>query len=149
MCEEEGTRGPWRRGATACCRLSRQLLARYGSTVACVSLFVSFVALVSMGLKFMTVPILEVFLTDLERCAKAGSLSMKSRVFWSRHIAGYLLARWGSTPHCATLSGSRFCVVGLHEARIRPFARTLQSTILLEVYVLSQFAAVSFASQLL
>ena len=33
MCEGEGTRGPWRRGATACCRLSRQLLARYVWTV--------------------------------------------------------------------------------------------------------------------
>ena len=41
----EGTQGPWRRGATGCCRLSRQLLARYGWTVACVGQFVSFVAL--------------------------------------------------------------------------------------------------------
>ena len=37
--------GPRRRGAIGCCRLSRQLLARYGWTVACVGLFVSFVAL--------------------------------------------------------------------------------------------------------
>ena len=40
MCEGEGTQG-----ATRCCRLSRQLLLRYGCTVACVGLFVSFVAL--------------------------------------------------------------------------------------------------------
>ena len=33
MCEGEGTQGPWRRGATAGCRLSRQLLARYGWAV--------------------------------------------------------------------------------------------------------------------
>ena len=33
MCEGEGTQGPWRRGATAGCRLSRQLLARYGWVV--------------------------------------------------------------------------------------------------------------------
>ena len=82
--------GPWRRGATGYCRLSRQPLVRHGRTVACVSLFVSFDVLVSLG------PIFEVFLTDPERCAKAGSLSLslslslKSRVF---------------TPHCATLSG--------------------------------------------
>ena len=30
VCEGEGTQGPWRRGATGCCRLSRQLLARCG-----------------------------------------------------------------------------------------------------------------------
>ena len=77
------------------------------------------------------------------------SLSEVSRFLVSRHIAGYLLARWGSTPHCATLSGLGFCVVGLHETRNRPFARTHQSAILLVVYVLSQFVAVSFASQLL
>ena len=45
VCEFEGTQGPWRRGATGCCRLSRQLLARHGWTIACVGLFVSFVAL--------------------------------------------------------------------------------------------------------
>ena len=39
------TQGPWRRDGTGCCRLSRQLLARYGWTVACAGLFVSFVAL--------------------------------------------------------------------------------------------------------
>ena len=45
MCEGDGTQGPWRRGATGCCKLSRQLPARYEWTVACVGLFVSFVAL--------------------------------------------------------------------------------------------------------
>ena len=74
MRKKEGTQGPWRRGANCYCRLSRQPLVRYGSTVACVSLFVSFVALVSMGLKFLTVPTSEVLLT------KAGSLP---RVFGS------------------------------------------------------------------
>ena len=28
MCEREGIQGPWRRGATRSCRLSRQLLVR-------------------------------------------------------------------------------------------------------------------------
>ena len=62
--KREGAQRPWRRGATGYCRLSRQPLVRHGQTVTCVSLFVSFVALVSMGLKFLTVPIFEVFLTD-------------------------------------------------------------------------------------
>ena len=45
LCEMEGTQGPWRRGATACCRLLRQLLLRYGWTVARVGPFVIFVSL--------------------------------------------------------------------------------------------------------
>ena len=49
MREWEGIQGPWRRGATGHCRLSRQLLAPYGWTVACVGLFVSFVALLDKG----------------------------------------------------------------------------------------------------
>ena len=32
--EREGTQGPWRRGAIRCCRLLRQMLLRYGWTVA-------------------------------------------------------------------------------------------------------------------
>ena len=43
--EREGTQGPWRRGATCCCRLLRQLLLRYGWTVAHVGPFVIFVSL--------------------------------------------------------------------------------------------------------
>ena len=49
----EGARRPWRRGATGYCRLSRQPLVRHGRTVACVSLFVSFVALISMGTEIL------------------------------------------------------------------------------------------------
>ena len=45
VCEGKGTQGPWRRGATGCCRLLRQLLVRCGWTVASVSLVVSFVEL--------------------------------------------------------------------------------------------------------
>ena len=63
-------------------------------------------------------------------------------------VTGYLLARRGSTPHCVTLFELRFCVVG-YETRNRPLTRTHQSAILLVVYILSQFVAVSFASQLL
>ena len=47
--------GPWRRGATGCCRLSRQLLVRYGWTVACVGLFVSFVALLDKPVEDITI----------------------------------------------------------------------------------------------
>ena len=43
--ERERTQGPWRRGATCCCRLLRQLLLRYGWTVARVGPFVIFVSL--------------------------------------------------------------------------------------------------------
>ena len=43
--EREGTQGPWRRGATGCCRLLRHLLVRYGWTTACVGTFVSLLAL--------------------------------------------------------------------------------------------------------
>ena len=43
--EREGTQGPWRPGATGCCRLLRQLLQRYGWTVARVGPFVIFVSL--------------------------------------------------------------------------------------------------------
>ena len=34
VCEGEGTQEPWRRGATGCCRLSRQLLARRATGLA-------------------------------------------------------------------------------------------------------------------
>ena len=37
--------GPWRRGATGCCRFLRQLLLRYGWTVARVGPFAFFVSL--------------------------------------------------------------------------------------------------------
>ena len=45
VCEGEGTQGTWRRGATGCCRLLRQLLVRHGWTVARVGPFVTLVAL--------------------------------------------------------------------------------------------------------
>ena len=43
--EREGTQGPWRRGATGCSMMSRQLLQRNGWTVARIGPFVIFVSL--------------------------------------------------------------------------------------------------------
>ena len=40
--QREETQGPWRRGATCCCRFLRQLQLRYGWTVARVGPFVTF-----------------------------------------------------------------------------------------------------------
>ena len=59
----------------------------------------------------------------LQRFAKIGSLPLEDSLV-RVSIAGSLFARWSSTPHCATLVGWRFGVVGLHETRHRLLTRT-------------------------
>ena len=50
----EGTQEPWRRGATGCSRLLRDLLVRYWWTVACVGTFVSLLALLDKTVENMS-----------------------------------------------------------------------------------------------
>ena len=105
-----------------------------------------------MGLKFVTVPIFEVFLTDPERCAMAGPLSLSevSRFLVSRHITGYLLARWGSTSSLRhPLWNEVFALSGCTRHEADRFPVPISRLFYIVVYVLSQFVAVSFASQIL